>query len=107
MATFPRFRPLLPDLKHLGPVLLAWGFSIVIMTAEKDLGSSLLFFALFMLMVWVATERTAYVAVGGALFAAGSFMAYKAFNHVHAGVRAGRDPSAHARAPGVRGTEGQ
>src|SRR5687767_14335700 len=50
MATFPRFRPLLPDFKHLGPVLLAWGFSVVIMVAEKDLGSSLLFFALFMLM---------------------------------------------------------
>src|SRR3954449_2685475 len=39
IARWPRFRPLLPDLKHLGPVLLAWGFSIVIMTAEKDLGS--------------------------------------------------------------------
>jgi len=102
MATFPRFRPLLPDLKHLGPVLLAWGFSIVIMTAEKDLGSSLLFFALFMLMVWVATERTAYVAVGGAMFAVGSFMAYHAFEHVHARVQDWLNPWAHAAGSGFQ-----
>jgi peptidoglycan glycosyltransferase len=102
MATFPRFRPFLPDLKHLGPVLLAWGFSIVIMTAEKDLGSSLLFFALFMLMVWVATERTAYVAVGGVLFAGGSFMAYKAFNHVNARVQDWLNPWAHAAGSGFQ-----
>ena len=102
MATFPRVRPFLPDLKHLGPVLLAWGFSIVIMTAEKDLGSSLLFFALFMLMVWVATERTAYVAVGGVLFAAGSFMAYKSFNHVHARVQDWLNPWAHAAGSGFQ-----
>jgi peptidoglycan glycosyltransferase len=102
MATFPRFRPLLPDLKHLGPVLLAWGFSIVIMTAEKDLGSSLLFFALFMLMVWVATERTAYVAVGGVMFAVGSFMAYHAFEHVHARVQDWLNPWAHAAGSGFQ-----
>jgi peptidoglycan glycosyltransferase len=102
MATFPRFRPLLPDLKHLGPVLLAWGFSIVIMTAEKDLGSSLLFFALFMLMTWVATERTAYVGVGGLLFAGGSFMAYSTFGHVHDRVVDWLDPWKHASTSGFQ-----
>lgn len=102
MATFPKFRPLLPDLKHLGPVILAWGFSIVIMTAEKDLGSSLLFFALFMLMVWVATERTAYVAVGGVLFAAGSVMAYEAFGHVHDRVQDWLNPWERATTSGFQ-----
>jgi peptidoglycan glycosyltransferase len=102
MATFPRFRPLLPDLKHLGPVLLAWGFSIVIMTAEKDLGSSLLFFALFMLMTWVATERTAYVGVGGLMFAGGSLMAYTAFGHVHDRVVDWLDPWKHASTSGFQ-----
>jgi cell division protein FtsW (lipid II flippase) len=82
MATFPRVRPMLPDPKHLGPVLLAWGASVLIMVAEKDLGSSLLFFALFMLMVWVATERVAYVFVGAVLFALGAYLSYKAFGHV-------------------------
>ena len=102
MATFPRFRPLLPDLKHLGPVLLAWGFSVVIMTAEKDLGSSLLFFALFMLMTWVATERAAYVGVGGVLFVGGSFMAYKGFGHVHDRVQDWLDPWKHASTSGFQ-----
>jgi peptidoglycan glycosyltransferase len=102
MATFPRFRPLLPDLKHLGPVLLAWGFSIVIMTAEKDLGSSLLFFALFMLMTWVATERTAYVGVGGVLFVGGSVAAYKGFSHVHDRVQDWLDPWKHASTSGFQ-----
>ena len=82
IASFPRFRPMLPDLKHLGPVVLAWGFSIIIMVAERDLGSSLLFFALFMLLVWVATERTSYVAVGAGLFASAAYFSYHAFNHV-------------------------
>ena len=82
IASFPRFRPMLPDLKHLGPVVLAWGFSIIIMVAERDLGSSLLFFALFMLLVWVATERTSYVAVGAGLFATAAYFSYHAFSHV-------------------------
>jgi peptidoglycan glycosyltransferase len=82
MATFPRFAPVLPDLKHLGPLLLAWAASIMVMTAEKDLGSSLLFFALFILLVWVATERVAYLGVGVGLFGLGSLFAYKAFAHV-------------------------
>lgn len=102
MATFPRFRPLLPDLKHLGPVLLAWLFSVVIMVAEKDLGSSLLFFALFMLMTWVATERAAYVGVGGLLFVGGSLLAYRGFGHVHDRVQDWLNPWAHADTSGFQ-----
>jgi peptidoglycan glycosyltransferase len=92
MATFPRFAPVLPDLKHLGPLLLAWGASIVVMTAEKDLGSSLLFFALFILLVWIATERVAYLAVGIGLFGMGSLFAYKSFSHVHDRVQIWLNP---------------
>jgi len=102
MATFPRFRPVLPDPKHLGPVLLAWMFSILIMTAEKDLGSSLLFFALFMLLVWVATERSAYLGVGGVLFAGAAFFTYKTFNHVHDRVQNWLDPWAHKATTGFQ-----
>ncbi|MGI9033041.1 MAG: FtsW/RodA/SpoVE family cell cycle protein [Acidimicrobiales bacterium] len=71
-----------PDLKHFGPVVLAWGVSLVIMTAERDLGSSLLFFTLFIAMLWVATGRGAYLAIGGALFAGGAYFAWSAFAHV-------------------------
>ncbi len=73
---------MLPDPKHLGPVLVAWVASLLVMTMQKDLGSSLLFFALFIVMLWVATERIAYLAVGGGLFAVGAWAAWSQFVHV-------------------------
>src|SRR2546421_514793 len=72
-----------PDLKYFGPILLAWGFSMVVLVAERDLGSSVLFFALFLAMLWVATARSAYLLIGGAMFAVGSLAAVKSFAHVH------------------------
>lgn len=72
----------LPDPKHLGPVLLAWGASLLVMVWEKDLGSSLLFFTLFLVLIWVATERASYLVVGSLLFAAGAFFAFNTFGHV-------------------------
>ena len=82
MASWPRFRPILPDLKHLGPVLLAWGVAILVMTAQRDLGSSLLFFALFMAMLWVATGRLAYPIGGSFLFGIAGYAAWHQFGHV-------------------------
>ena len=70
------------DLKVLGPVLLAWGVSLVVMTAERDLGSSLLFFGLFVVLLWVATARALYLGAGAILFAGGAMFAWSAFNHV-------------------------
>ena len=72
----------LPEPKHLGPLLLAWGASLVVMLAERDLGSSLLFFALFVVVIWVATERAAYLAFGAVLFAVGALFAWTQFAHV-------------------------
>jgi cell division protein FtsW (lipid II flippase) len=83
---------MLPDPKHMGPVLLAWGASLVVMTLEKDLGSSLLFFALFLVMLWVATERSGYLLVGGVLFAGGAYIAWRSFSHVQARVAIWLDP---------------
>ena len=88
-----RIGPLaLPDLRTLGPVLLAWGASLLVMGAERDLGSSLLFFALFVVMLWVATARMSYLAVGGVLFAAGSYVAWRMFDHVQTRVSTWIDP---------------
>lgn len=80
------------DLKHLGPILLAWGVSLVVMTAERDLGSSLLFFALFVVLLWVATERGSYLAIGAGLFATGAALAWWAFDHVRERVDLWLDP---------------
>ena len=77
------FGPLsLPDPKHLGPILLAWGVALVVMILERDLGSSLLFFTLFLVVIWVATERVSYLAVGVLLFFAGGYLAFNSFSHV-------------------------
>jgi cell division protein FtsW (lipid II flippase) len=91
-----------PDLKHLGPVLLAWGGSLVVMISQKDLGSSLLFFALFIVMLWVATERFAYVVTGTALFAAGAYLSWRAFDHVQTRVTIWLDPWSDAQDKGFQ-----
>jgi cell division protein FtsW (lipid II flippase) len=87
MATW-RVGPLwLPEPRHLAPVLVAWLFSLAIMIGQKDLGSSLLFFALFVVMVWVATERASYLAIGTLLFAGGSYLTWLKFQHVQVRVQ--------------------
>jgi cell division protein FtsW (lipid II flippase) len=92
MATWPKFRPILPDLKHLGPVLLAWGIAILVMTAQKDLGSSLLLFALFMAMLWVATGKVAYPVSGAILFGGAAYGAWTQFAHVQRRVSQWMNP---------------
>lgn len=92
VSTF-RVGPLmLPDPKHLGPLLLAWGGAIGIMVFQKELGSSLLLFTVFLVMVWVATERLSYLVLGGGLFGIGAWVAYSQFSHVASRVEAWLDP---------------
>jgi peptidoglycan glycosyltransferase len=92
----------LPELRHFGPVILAWGISLVVMVAERDLGSSLLFFALFVVLLWVATERTSYLVVGGLLFAVGASVSMRAFSHVGDRVDVWLDPWVDASGRGFQ-----
>ncbi|MBJ7514663.1 MAG: FtsW/RodA/SpoVE family cell cycle protein, partial [Acidimicrobiia bacterium] len=85
-------RMFLPAPRHLGPLLLPWSAAILIMVQQKDLGSSLLFFAVFVAMLYMATERVAYVIIGLLLFAAAAFIAYLAFSHVQLRVDIWLDP---------------
>ena len=82
----------LPALRHLGPLALAWGFSILVMVYEKDLGSSLLFFGVFAAMLYMATGRAYYLFVGLILFLIGAAIAYAAFGHVQVRVDTWLDP---------------
>ncbi|HEX4979048.1 MAG TPA: FtsW/RodA/SpoVE family cell cycle protein [Acidimicrobiales bacterium] len=82
----------LPDPKYLGPVFAAWSFSLVVMIFERDLGSSLLFFALFVAMLWVATARVFYLFMGLGLFLVGAGVAYNRFGHVQSRVEIWLDP---------------
>jgi len=72
----------IPEARHLGPIGLAWGASLLVMVFERDLGSSLLFFTLFVVLLWVATERSSYLVMSLAMFAVGSTLAYSQFAHV-------------------------
>ena len=54
----------LPEPRFILPVLVAWGFAVVVMVGQRDLGSSLLFFTLFVVMIWVATERVGWLLLG-------------------------------------------
>jgi cell division protein FtsW (lipid II flippase) len=83
LAVNRAFGPLsLPDPKHLGPVIVAWAVSLVIMISQRDLGSSLLFFTLFLVLLWVATERASYLVVGTLLFVVGAAFSINQFSHV-------------------------
>jgi peptidoglycan glycosyltransferase len=82
----------LPGVRHIGPILLAWLFSLIVMFFERDLGSSLLFFALFISMLWVATARGLYLGIGGVLFSAGALLAWQVFDHVKQRVQIWLDP---------------
>ncbi len=83
--TFPRGR-------DLGPILIAWLVSLAVLVFERDLGSSLLFFGLFVGMLYIATERPSWVAIGLVLFAGGAYLAYRLFDHVQVRVDLWLDP---------------
>jgi cell division protein FtsW (lipid II flippase) len=85
-------RMYLPDPKHLGPLLLPWVVSILIMVLQKDLGSSLLFFAVFVAMLYIATDRSAYLAAGLVMFGAAVAIAYRGFSHVQSRIDTWLDP---------------
>jgi cell division protein FtsW (lipid II flippase) len=92
VATF-RIGPInTPDPKHFAPILLATGFTLIVMVFERDLGSALLFFVLFIVMLWVATGRGAYVAVGALLFSGAAYLAWTQFSHVQDRVAIWLDP---------------
>jgi len=72
----------LPRARDLGPVLIAWGVSLLVLVFETDIGTSALFFGLFVAMLYIATQRTSWLLIGIALFLFGAFAASQMFGHV-------------------------
>ena len=81
-----------PRARDLMPLLAAWAMSIGIVVLEKDLGTSLLFFGIVLVMVYIATERAVWVGLGLVLFLGGSVVAYNLFTHVQGRVQSWLDP---------------
>ncbi|MBB5854154.1 FtsW/RodA/SpoVE family cell cycle protein [Amycolatopsis umgeniensis] len=84
----------LPRARDLGPILIAAAACLGVLVFEKDLGTSLLFFGVTLVMLYVATERIIWVVLGVGFFAAGAIIAYNLFTHVQQRVRNWIDPLA-------------
>ncbi|MFD8071721.1 FtsW/RodA/SpoVE family cell cycle protein [Streptomyces sp. NPDC059718] len=76
----------LPRGRDLGPILVIWALSILILVFETDLGTSLLFFGLFVIMLYVATERTSWIVFGLLLSVGGAVVVGSFESHVHSRV---------------------
>ncbi|MBM7052275.1 FtsW/RodA/SpoVE family cell cycle protein [Rothia sp. ZJ1223] len=73
----------LPRFKDLAPMFIAWLVSIGVLVFQRDLGSAILFFGLFMAMLFLATGQITWIALGLLFVAAGGFLAYNFISHVH------------------------
>jgi len=73
----------LPPLKHFGPMLVVWGASMFMLVFIRDLGSSLMFFAAFLALLYVATGRFSFVVIGMAMFVVGAWFFAATIPHVH------------------------
>lgn len=81
-----------PRARDLGPIIVVWAVSLLVLMFEKDLGSSLLFFGIFVALLYIATEKLSWVIIGLVMFLGGAFVAYQLFGHVQQRVEAWIDP---------------
>ncbi|MEU0167879.1 FtsW/RodA/SpoVE family cell cycle protein [Streptomyces iakyrus] len=82
----------LPRGRDLGPILVVWVISILILVFETDLGTSLLFFGMFVIMLYVATERTSWIVFGLLMSAVGAVGVASFEPHIQTRVQAWLDP---------------
>jgi cell division protein FtsW (lipid II flippase) len=84
----------LPPIPYLAPMVAMWAIALGIVVVQRDLGAALLFFAVFLALLYVATGRWGYVILGLLLFVAGAFVLYQLFGHVRTRVDIWLDPFA-------------
>jgi cell division protein FtsW (lipid II flippase) len=72
----------LPRGRDFGPLVVAWLISIGVLVRNHDLGTSLMFFGLFVVLLYVATERVSWVIIGAVLFVGGCYVSYHLFANV-------------------------
>lgn len=82
----------LPRMRDLGPILIIWAICMCILVFQRDLGTSLLYFGLFLVMIFVATGRISWVVIGLVLFVAGALVAALNISYVNWRVTAWLDP---------------
>ncbi|WP_284234570.1 FtsW/RodA/SpoVE family cell cycle protein [Arenivirga flava] len=73
----------LPRVRDLGPILLIWAAAMGVLVFQRDLGTSLLYFGLFLVMIYVATGRLSWVLLGLGLFLGGAIIASQTLVYVN------------------------
>lgn len=102
-ASMRSFGPIrLPRLRMLLPMFVMWGISLLVVVFERDLGSALLFFAFFVIMLYVATGRVSYVVVSLLLLAVAGVACYHLFSHVQNRIDIWVDPWSAASSGGYQ-----
>jgi cell division protein FtsW (lipid II flippase) len=92
----------LPPLPYLAPMVAMWATALAIVVIQRDLGAALLFFAVFLLLLYVATGRTSAIVLGLLLFAVGSVLVYQLVGHVRTRVDIWLDPFADSAGAGYQ-----
>lgn len=96
----------LPPLPYLAPMVAMWAIALGIVVVQRDLGAALLFFAVFLGLLYVATGRPGYVVGGIVLFLAGSWVLYNLFAHVQVRVDNWLDPWRDPLGTGFQAVQG-
>ena len=87
----------IPRGRDLGPIMVAWFVALGVLAFEKDLGTALMFFGLFVVMLYVATGRRSWLAIGALLLAVGGVLGYFLFGHVQIRVETWLDTWAYSQ----------
>ena len=94
----------LPRARELGPILLVWVASLLVLVLERDLGTSLLYFGIFLVMIYLATGRPFYVVIGLGLFLTGALVAARVMSYVTGRIDGWLNPFEDARYKAIGGT---
>jgi cell division protein FtsW (lipid II flippase) len=92
----------LPPIPFLAPMVAMWAIALGIVIVERDLGAALLFFLVFLLLLYAATQRFTYLVLGVLLFLAGGYVMYRLFGHVRTRVDVWIDPFADPAGAGYQ-----
>ena len=93
-----------PRIKDLGPIVVVWAVAMLVLIFQRDLGTSLLYFGLFLVLMYVATGRAIWFVVGGGLFGAGALIASQFLTYVQGRFAAWLDSFNQANYEAVGGS---
>ncbi len=92
----------LPPLPYLAPMAAMWAIALLVVVVQRDLGAALLFYAVFLFLLYVATARPSFVVAGSVLFVAGAGLMARLFGHVQSRIDIWLDPFADASGAGYQ-----